>query len=225
MKQFKIIDKKNLTDDVFEIHYESSEKIEMKPGQFVTFILPKIGWRAYSILDIIWNKIILIIKRVKIENWWRWGSIFLCDSKIGDVFKWVWPAGHFVLKESDKNRLFMWTWTWLVPLYNQIISGLSRWDKSKYKLIFWVRKESDLYYVEKFKELSKKYINFSYELFLSREETKLTNLGYITDFLKKEKIKNFEEFYICWMPNMIESAMKKMNDLKIKSENIFFEKY
>jgi ferredoxin-NADP reductase len=42
MKTFEIIKKINLTLDVFEIHYKCSEKFEIKAGQFVTFILPKI---------------------------------------------------------------------------------------------------------------------------------------------------------------------------------------
>ena len=224
IKEFKITKKIKLTPDVFEIHYESSQKLDLKPGQFITFILPWIWWRAYSILEQSWNISKLIIKRVNIENWWRWGSIFLCDAKIWDKFKWVWPAGHFILKEEDNNKLFIWTGTWLVPLYNQIVVWLERWDKSKYILIFWIRTEKDIFYKENFEKISKKYSNFKYHIYLSREEVKWTKKGYVTNFLEEKNI-NFKEFYICWAPAMVNSSIEKLEVLWVNKESILFEKY
>ena len=223
IKKFEVIKKINLTPDVFEIHYKCNEKFDIKPGQFITFILPKIGGRAYSVLEQNENKTILIIKRVKKENWWRWGSIMLCDAEIWEIFDWVGPAGHFVLKEKDNNKLFLATWTGLVPLYNQIIAWLKRWDKSEYTLIFWVRTKQDIFYRENFEELTKKYSNFKYEIFLSREELEGTKKWYITDFLTEKNLKNIDETYICWAPAMVDSAIKILE--KNKKENIYFEKY
>jgi len=225
MKSFKIIKKINLTPDVFEIHYKCSEKFEIKPGQFITFILPKIWGRAYSILEQDWDNSILIIKRVKKENWWRWGSIFLCDAKIWDEFNWVWPAGHFILKQEDTNKLFIWTWTGLVPLYNQIVAWLERWDKSEYTLLFWIRKEEDIFYRKNIEKLSQKYPNFKYEVYLSREELENTNKWYVTDYLTKNNLEKINETYICWAPAMVDSAINILKENWIKEENIYFEKY
>jgi len=224
-KKFELIKKIQLTPDVFELHYKSSEAFSIEPGQFITFILPKIWWRAYSILEQNWDKMILIIKRVKKENWWRWWSILLCDAKIWDKFDWVWPAGHFVLKKEDNNKLFIWTWTWLVPLYNQIVAWLERWDKWNYTLLFWVRTKKDLFYTDKFEKLSKKYSNFKYEIFLSREEVEWINKWYVTDYLIQENLANTNEVYICWAPAMVESAIEILEKNWINKENIFFEKY
>jgi len=225
MKSFKIIKKINLTPDVFEIHYKCSEKFEIKPGQFITFILPKIWGRAYSLLEQDWNNSILIIKRVKKENWWRWGSIMLCDAEIWDEFNWVWPAGHFVLKQEDNNKLFIWTWTGLVPLYNQIVAWLERWDKSEYILLFWIRKEEDIFYKENLEKLSKKFINFKFQIYLSREESEESKKWYVTEYLTKENLENINESYICGAPSMVESAISKLTENWINKENIYFEKY
>ena len=224
IKKFTVTKKIQLNDDVFEIHYYSENKIEMVPGQFITFILPKIWGRAYSILEQKWNNTILIIKKVKKENGWRWWSIFLCDANVWDEFNWVGPAGHFVLKNSDNNKLFMGTWTWLVPLYNQIITWLERWDKSEYILVFGSRKKEDLFYLQNFENLEKKYSNFKYIIYLSREETELSKKWYVTDFLKNN-IKKIDEFYICWMPNMINSSLEILKEKWINDKSIFFEKY
>lgn len=225
MKVFEVIKKINLTPDVFEIHYKSSESFEIKPGQFITFILPKIWGRAYSILEQNKDKTVLIIKRVKEENGGRWGSILLCDAKVWDKFNWVGPVGHFVLKEEDNNKLFIWTWTWLVPLYNQIIKWLERWDKSEYTLIFWVRTKKDLFYTDEFKKLSEKYSNFKYNLYLSREECEWTKKWYVTDFLTKNNLEKTDEVYICWAPAMVDSSVEKLKENWINEENIYFEKY
>ena len=106
LQQFKIIEKKNLTNDVYEIVFEWETELEMKPWQFVTFLLPEIGWRAYSILEQNWNKIVLIIKKRELENGWRWGSKYICERKVWEELKTVGPAGHFVLQENTKNKLF-----------------------------------------------------------------------------------------------------------------------
>jgi NAD(P)H-flavin reductase len=42
MQLFTLIEKKQLTHDVFELIFESENKIDLLPGQFITFILDKI---------------------------------------------------------------------------------------------------------------------------------------------------------------------------------------
>jgi NAD(P)H-flavin reductase len=42
MKIFEITKKIKLTPDVLEIHYKSEKNLELKAGQCITFILPKI---------------------------------------------------------------------------------------------------------------------------------------------------------------------------------------
>jgi NAD(P)H-flavin reductase len=205
--------------------FETEDKLSMETWQFITFLLDKIWWRTYSILEIVENKIILIIKKWELENGGRWGSKLICELNIWDILKWVWPAWNFTLKENNKNKLFLWTWTWFVPLYNQIIWWLDKDLNCKFKLIFWARKKQDLFYIEKLKKLKEKYQLFDFEVYLSREDSKEYNKWYTTNFLTDSNIKEFKEFYICWAPGVIESSTTKLNNLGIKKENIFTEKY
>ena len=236
LQQFKLIEKKNLTHDVLEMIFEWEKELEMKPWQFVTFLLPEIGWRAYSILKQNWNKTILIIKKRELENWGRWGSKFICELNIWDELKGVWPAGHFWLKENTKNKLFIGTGTWLVPLYNMITAELEKKSKNKIYLTFWIRKEEDIFYIEQLENIKKEYTNFDYEIYISRvkdlHKFKLQNPNininswYTTNYLTKSNISKFKEFYICWAPQMIESTVEKLENLWfIVNENIFYEKY
>ena len=225
MKTFTLTKKIELTRDVFELHFTCNEGFIIKPWQFITFILPKIGWRAYSVLEQNNHNTALIIKRVERENWWRWWSIHICDTNIWETLNWVWPAGHFILKDNTLSKLFIWTGTGLVPLYNQIVSGLERWDAQQYTLLFWVRTTQDIFYQKKYKKLSEKYPNFHFQIYLSREESNSTIHGYVTDFLHFENITQFHEFYICGAPNMVDSSVEKIKEHWWIEENIFTEKY
>lgn len=221
---FELKDKKNLTHNIYELTFEAEKEIIFKNWQFITFLI-NVWWRAYSILKNDWKNITLIIKKWLESEWWRWWSKFLCELNIWEKIKWVGPAGHFVLQNNNKNKLFIWTWTGFVPLYNQIIGGIQDNPDTKFKIIFGSRKSSDLFYLDELTELKQKYNNFDYEIYTSSEKNIEYNHWYVTDFLKNEEIKNFEEFYICWIPVMIDSAKQSLIDLWFEENNIHTEKY
>lgn len=225
MQNFKLISKKKLTYNVFELIFEWENELNILPWQFVTFILDKIWGRAYSILRTEWKNVILIIKKWELEEWWRWWSKYICELNEWDILRWVWPAWHFLLKENNRNKLFIGTGTWLVPLYNQIIWALDKNLNIKLELIFWAREKIDLFYLDNLDELKTSHPNFDYKLYLSREEIPGINKWYVTDYLTKNNLEDFEEFYICGMPNMIESTIEKLRSYWIPDEDIYFEKY
>ena len=227
MMQVTLEKKIALTRDVFELHYKLPETLDMKPGQFFTFILPWIWGRAYSALEIKDDIVFFIIKR-----WWetdggRGWSIALCDAKIWEEFKLVGPAGHFVLQETPVNKLFLGTGTGLVPLYNMILEGLKNNTSQKYQLVFWVRHMEDMFYLEEFVALKEQYPDtFYYHLVVSRSESEwMIHKWYVTDFLSDKVVNDFDEYYICWAPAMIEWCQLRLSDLWIDEEKIFFEKY
>lgn len=225
IQNFKLIQKINLTDNVYELKFEGDNELDLKPGQFVTFLLDKIGGRAYSVLKKEWNNIILLIKKWEIEEWGRWGSKYICEQEIWASLRWVWPAGHFVLKENNKNKMFIWTGTWLVPLYNQILWAIEKNLDTKLKLIFGLREVKDIFYTEELNKLKSENHIFDYEIYLSRAELEWTKKWYVTDSLNSDIVSIYEEFYICGMPSMIDSTIEKLKSLWVDEANIFSEKY
>lgn len=223
MQKYILKNIKNLTHDVYELICEWENEINVIPWQFITFMIDGIWARAYSILEKNWKDLTFIIKKLELENGWRWGSKYLCELKKWSELKWIWASWHFILKENEKNKLFLWTWTWLVPLYYQIKSWLEAGRKEKMKFIFWVRKEVDIFYLEELNKLKEKYLNFDFEIYLSNEENPKYKNGYIIQEL--ENIWDFEEIYLCWNPIMIDSAKKFLEEKNFPKENIFDEKY
>lgn len=225
IQKFELIKKINLTDNVYELTFKWENELDMKPGQFVTFLLDKIWWRAYSVLEKDWRNIVLLIKKWELDEWGRWGSKYICEQEIWTNLRWVWPAWHFVLKENSNNKLFIWTGTWLVPLYNQIIWAIDKELDTRLKLIFWLREIKDIFYTTELNNLKKDNSNFDYEIYLSRAESEWTKKWYVTDYLNKEIVEIYKEFYICWMPSMIDSTIEKLISLWVDETNIYFEKY
>lgn len=225
IQNFKLINKKNLTNNVFELKFEWEKELEIKPGQFITFLLDKIWWRAYSILKIEWVNVILMIKKWELDEWGRGWSKYICDLNVWDKLRWVWPAWHFVLQESNKNKMFIWTGTWLVPLYNQIIWAIDKKLDAKLKLIFWLREIKDIFYTNELNSLKENNPNFDYDIYLSRAEYEWTKKWYVTDYLTSENVSEYEEFYICGMPSMIDSTIEKLKSLWVNENSIYYEKY
>ena len=91
-------------------------------------------------------------------------------------------------------------------------------------MLFWVRREDDLFYIDELNNLSKK-DNFSYEVYTSREKIWDHNEWYVTKFLTKQNVENFWEFYICGMPAMVEAVEERLAELWVNTESIFSEKY
>jgi NAD(P)H-flavin reductase len=230
IQNFKLVEKNKLTHEIYELIFEWEDEMEFNSGQFITFLLPLIWGRAYSILKMNGKKITLIVKKRGKENWGRWGSKLICELKIGENLKWVGPAWHFLLNENENNKLFIGTWTWFVPLYCQIISAIKKWLKWNLMLIFWMRNYEDLFYIEKLEKLKKNNPNFDYKIYLSRlwNEEKIKykcNKWYVTDYLIEENIKKFRDFYICWIPIMIKSSKEILEKSWINKKNVFTEEY
>ena len=229
IQDFKLVWKNKLTHEIYELIFEWENEMEFKNGQFITFLIPIIGGRAYSILELNWKNITLLVKKWKTENWWRWGSKLICELKIGEMLKWVGPAWHFLLKENENNKLFIWTWTWFVPLYSQINLALKEELNCKLMFIFWMRNEEDLFYLEKLEKLKQNNSNFNYKIYLSRWKEKKWNNNisywYVIDYLSEENIKKFNDFYICWIPVMIKSSKDILANTWINNYNIFTEEY
>lgn len=223
LSQFILSKKTQLTEDVFFLEYAINGDFKQPiEGQFVTFILPNIWGRAYSLLDYKESTISLIIKRL--ENG-RGGSKYICDQNMWESLKWIGPAGHFLLKETPKNKLFFGTGTWFVPLYYQILGSIKKNLWAKLHLVFWVRSQKDMFFEQELKNIRETYPDFSYSLFLSQENHSEYTHGRITNFPTQISIDWFEEFYICGSPWMVDDISEKLISLWVLKEQIFTEKY
>jgi ferredoxin-NADP reductase len=228
---FTLIEKNELTHDVFELVYSIPALVQELPkaGQYVLFQLAPGLNRAYSLASFTDTTFTLIIKRVAEGR----GSTIICDAEIGTVFQGMIPLGHFTLRENPKNKCFIGTGTGFAPLYCQLLrTGEMREKPQKIAFIFGVRHFADSFYVREIGELGQKFQEFSYRQYFSRE-TELSgnstdisqNQGYVIDWITADNIASYEEFYLCGSPAMVKSAREKLEALAVPKESIFFEQY
>jgi len=221
---FTLTEKKLLVPNVYELTYATKEPFWATAGQFVTFLLPA-GWRSYSLLSWTETSITLCVEAISPERWGRGGSVQLCDANIGDTFRGIGPAGHFMTTARENGKMFLGTGTGLVPLYAMILDLLEYDFSAPIQLVYGHRTKADWYYIDALKELSQKYSNLTLRLFLSREDAEDCEKGYIQNGLTAEHITQYSEFYICGWPQMVDDVSSKLAELGVEAENIFSEKY
>ena len=213
-----------LTDDVWKIVFIGPEESVCIAGQFLTFFIDGVWPKMYSILEKNGNQYIFIIKEIALNDGWKGGSHALCNLALWDIVPAIGPIGKFVLQNNSQKKLFLGTGTGFVPLWNQIISSLEQDSTVKIKLVFWVRGEKDIFYYQELAALSKKHDHFSFVYYISRAEVADCEYGRITDYLKDiNHIDEFEEFYICGNPKMVDEVEAMLQ--AAKKTNIYFEKY
>ena len=224
IQKYFLKNKKNLTKNVYELEFEWENEINVIPWQFITFMIEWIWARAYSILEKDWKNLKFIIKKIELEEWWRWWSKYLCEMEVWAELKGIWASWNFVFRENNLNKVFFATWTWFVPIFFQIKNALQKGFSWKIKFVFWVRFEKDLFYLEELENLKNIYKNFDFTIYLSREESKIHKNWYISDEIKYLK-NDFEEAYICWNPEVVNSVKKILLKNDFDERNIFDEKY
>ncbi len=227
---FSLIHKKQLTHDVFALTYRCDDLARETPkaGQYVLFQLAPGLNRAYSMASFTEDTFTLIIKRVPDGK----GSPLICDAEIGSVFAGMLPLWHFVLRETPFSKCFIGTGTWFAPLYCQLLWASNFIQKpEKIAFVFGVRSFIDSFYESEISEIGQEFSLFQYTQYFSREPSlwashKSPQLqGYVTDWITKENILPYQEFYVCGSPAMVKSAREKLEALHVAKESIFFEQF
>lgn len=228
---------KKLTEDVFELTCETSEVFKLEAGQFITIKIDDGGspcFRAYSISSKPEQSKNFQLCIKVVEN--GRGSNWLNSLEEGDKINFIGPNGKFTFKTPDrKNVLFIAVGVGIAPFKSMIEDQLlNKNSKQQIHLLFGLRHEKDIFYEDLFRDLSKKYKNFTFALTLSQPEKKNdsnnsgshNHEGRVTDLLKKtDIIPDQTEAYICGLKAMIDDVHNILKEKGLPEEYIHFEKY
>lgn len=227
LKQAKLIERKDLTYDVFELTFEADQTVEFSGGQFITIkIDDKVPpcFRAYSIASspAQSTRFKLCIKLVPEGR----GTNWLNKLNVSDQINFIGPNGNFIFKNQAEKAFFIATGTGLAPFTSIIEEEQKKGNTKRMDLLFGVRHQKDLFYLDWLEEL-KSNGNFDYKPTLSRPETDWEGTsGRVTEVLKNSVLdKENTEYYICGLKNMIDDAVAILKEKGVNEENIHFEKY
>jgi len=233
LRSAKLVNKKILTNDVFELTFKTEEIFEYKAGQFITIKItdsrPDPCVRGYSISSRPKPEKNTFELCVKLMPDGR-GSNYLKNLEINDKIEFIGPSGKFLFEENPNGKTIMVaTGTGIGPIKAMIEDELINKNyKGKIELLFGVRYVSGIFYNDIFKAIAEKYENFSYITTISRPEKEDYKgpKGRVTDILRPLNIDPLNTiFYMCGLKDMINEVTEILKEKQISEEKIHFEKY
>lgn len=222
------LSKKVLSKDVYEFTFgcKDPQNYDFLPGQYLILIFSKddkIIRKFYSIStsNKIKDKIEFVVKII--EN--GLGSTYLSNLKEGEEVEFQGPAGLFYLRQDNNPKIFVATGTGIAPMISMIKSHLGE-VSCMIKLIWGLRSNDDIYYLDLLQDMAQKYNNFSFEIYLSREKGGgRVNIGIDKVLSDATTDKANMEFYISGDRNIVDSIREYLLSKNIKPEDIKLEKF
>ncbi len=161
-------------------------------------------------------------------------SSYIFNLKPGDSVEVSGPYGEFFTKDSEREMIFIGGGAGMAPMRSHIYD-LLKTNKSKRKISFWygARSLREMFYDDEFKELEKKFPNFSYQVGLSEpleEDNWQGSVGFIHQILYDNMLKYHDdpteiEYYMCGPPPMIDAIDKMLYDLGVERDMIAYDKF
>jgi CDP-4-dehydro-6-deoxyglucose reductase len=204
----------DLTHDVRELEITLVEPpaISFKPGQFISFEVPKKGFsvpvvRPYSIASppSQGNRLTLLFNLVADGP----GSTYLYSLRVGDQTTFKGPAGSFWLKDdATRDLLFVATGTGVAPIRSMIAAQLERRTAQAVTLFWGLRSQRDLFYQEEFRALSQQFPKFTFVTTLSRLEEGWTGATGRVTALVVDRVTSVRNLavYLCGNSGMIQEV-------------------
>ncbi|MBN1183749.1 MAG: NADH:ubiquinone reductase (Na(+)-transporting) subunit F [Bacteroidales bacterium] len=161
-------------------------------------------------------------------------SSYIFSRKPGDKVVLSGPYGEFHIKDTDREMIYIGGGAGMAPLRSHLFH-LFHTLKTKRKVSYWygARSKREVFYEEHFREIEKKFPNFTFNLALSEPKptdnwTGLT--GFIHQVLLDEYLSKHDEpeeieYYFCGPPMMNDAVLKTLYDLGVPEEMIAFDDF
>jgi len=221
--QIKLLEKKELTKDMFELRFSKPDGFDYKAGQFVQCLIPGDGKttpRSYSIASTPTDEYLEFCVKYLPNGL---ASEFFKKMNAGDTVAMRGPLGRFVCRDEAPSHVHVATGAGIAPVMGMIRDELENKDKThSVHLLFGLRFEEDLFWIERLDHITNTYKNFSYQLTLSRPTDTWEGLrGRVTEHLDEHEATH--DFYICGSKEMVQDTKKLLSEKGVSKEQIHFE--
>jgi Na+-transporting NADH:ubiquinone oxidoreductase subunit F len=161
-------------------------------------------------------------------------SSYIFSRKPGDKVTISGPYGEFHIKNTEAEMVYVGGGAGMAPLRSHIFHMLKT-EKSKRKISYWygARSKREIFYEEEFRELEKKFPNFTFNIALSEplpEDNWKGYTGFIhkvlfDNYLSKQQLPEEIEYYLCGPPVMNAAVLNMLDNLGVPQENIAFDDF
>ncbi len=197
------------------------------PGQFVSLTEKLAGkeiTRAYSISSPPnGNRFDLCLNRVQDGLFSNW----LFTLSPGDTVETSAPLGYFVLRNPQRDAVFVATGTGIAPFRSMLGAWLGQDDPKQLTLIFGTRYEHNLLYRDEFEELARRHPNFRFWPTLSRPEPSWQGrTGHVQQHVTEALGDRRDvDVYICGLKLMVDDVRAMLKGMGFDRKQIIYEKY
>ena len=208
----------------------NGDRLSFKPGQYVQLLVPGTDqFRAYSIASPPSHsaQFELIVRYVPGGLCTGWIHKAL---RVGDRVKLTGPFGDFFLREDSQREIVaIGGGSGMAPMRSIVLHLAEQGMPRKTTLLFGARSLRDLFYVDVYRDIEKRFANFRYVPALSEprpEDNWTGDTGFITQVAAKYVNTDSEkEAVLCGPPPMIDAAMRVLPRLGVPADHIYFDKF
>lgn len=217
-QQLVLLEKKTVAENIHELRFEKPANFEFNPGQFVQFKIPdgeKFVHRSYSISSSPSNPYLeFCIKTVPSGK----AGVYFSQMKVGDMGEVSLAKGLFTPKDKTVHRIFIATGVGLTPFMSMLEHSL---DGEEIDLLFGVRSEADIFWLERLEKIKAVNSKFNYRLTLSQPSPVWNGLkGRVTDHIK---IDQNAHYYLCGNMDMVKEVRSILISNGLDTKSIHFE--
>ncbi len=172
-------------------------------------------------------------------------SSYIFNQKPGDTVTISGPYGEFFIKENESEMIYIGGGAGMAPMRSHLYHLFKTLETGR-KVTYWYggRSRRELFYLEHFYELERKFPNFKFYLVLSEPlpednwvEKKDINdekgdgfLGFVHQAVIDQYLVNHPEpeeieFYFCGPPLMNQAVLKMCDDWGVPEENVAFDDF
>jgi len=205
----KVFRLRHLTKDVRELTLELVDPptLAFLPGQSIAVTIPdgtsgSSFMRYYSIASLPSSSHLMLLFNVGEHGK---GGAFLMEHSVGDELHCSGPFGSFHLHDDpERDLLFVGTGTGIAPLWSMITSLLERSCSQPITLLWGLRRESDIYYLEELQKRADRHSNFAFTLTLSQPgQNWRGKTGRVTHLLQEFPQVDHLAVYVCGNRKMV----------------------
>jgi NAD(P)H-flavin reductase len=206
----KVLRVRHLTQDVRELTLElvDTPALVFLPGQSIAVTIPDAAsglsfLRYYSLASLPGSSHQLVLLFNAGEH--GKGAAFALEHSVGKEIECSGPFGSFHLHEDpERDLLFVGTGTGIAPLWSMLSSLFEQSCSQPMTLLWGLRSECDIYYLEELQQWANCYNNFSFILTLSQPAPNWRGkTGRVTHLLQDFPHVDHLAVYVCGNRKMV----------------------
>jgi len=162
------------------------------------------------------------------------GSAYMWSLKPGDVISAVGPFGDFLVKQTEREMVYLGGGSGMAPLRSHL-SHLFETQRTRRKVSYWygARARQELFYMEYFEDLARQHDNFRFRPALSEplpDDGWDGPTGLIHEVLEREYLQHHPdptavEYYLCGPQPMIQAARAMLGRLGVPPDHLAFDEF